>query len=312
MNGYFIGTCYDGRTVFNVLSKKKKDESYIFKKVIRGKEQRICEIKKMYEETGYRDDETSIGYPICVYQDSINNYIVEYLVNFNYLTQLLEDYGFTIITKDEANHMKPDPLPNGTGMFSELFEMMENEIKETNGKARAYYGKAANMSEEEKDISFMNRYFVFRKVRSVNAAKLEKHFLKKFNFDEDDENDEFESREMRELKGQIEILEKEEKPVKKRIRKLKAKIVLEKEEKPAIVFDIDEGDANADIEEAKPIEKIKKPRKPRQKKLKEDEGEETKEKVEKLDTKEKLEKEKKPRKPRQKKEKTGNPENPEL
>jgi hypothetical protein len=298
MNGYFIGTCYDGRTVFNILSRKKKDDSYIFKKVIRGKEQRICEIKKMYEETGFRDDETSIGYPICVYQDSINNYIVEYLVNFNYLTQLLEDYGFTIITKDEANHMKPDHLPNGTGMFSELFEMMESEIKETNGKARAYYGKAANMSEEEKDISFMNRYFVFRKVRSVNAAKLEKHFLKKFNFDEDDENDELESREMRELKGQIEILEKEEKPVKKRIRKLKAKIVLEKEEKegnPAIVFDIEEDDAV--IEEAKPIEKIKKPRKPREKKLKEDEV--------KSDGEDKIEdKEKKPRKPRQKKEKT--------
>ena len=298
MNGYFIGTCYDGRTVFNILSKKKKDESYIFKKIIRGKDQRICEIKKMYEETGYRDDETSIGYPICVYQDSINNYIVEYLVNFNYLTQLLEDYGFTIITKDEANHMKPDPLPNGTGMFSELFEMMESEIKETNGKARAYYGKAANMSEEEKDVSFMNRYFIFRKVRSVNAAKLEKHFIKKFNFDEEDEE---ESREMRELKGQIEILEKEEMPVKKRIRKLKAKIVLEPIERPVdnIVFDIeDQGTAAAAADavedEEKPEEKPKKARKPREKKLKEDkEGE----------NKEGENKEKKPRKPRQKKDK---------
>jgi len=282
MNGYFIGTCYDGRTVFNVLSRKKKDESFIFKKMVRGREQRICEIKKMYDETGYRDDETSIGYPISVYQDSINNYIVEYLVNFNYLTQLLEDYGFSLITKEEANHMKPDPLPNATGMFSELFEMMEQEIKETNGKSRAYYGKAVNMSEEEKDISFMNRYFIFRKMRTVNAAKLEKHFLRKHNFDDEDEED---NRYIREMKGQIEILEKEEKPIKKRIRKTKATIALEPAEKPVdnIVFELDIEPERTEKKEE--VKKEKKPRKPREKKPLE-EGH--------------IEKEKKPRKPRAK------------
>jgi hypothetical protein len=300
MNGYFIGTCYDGRAVFNMLSKKKKDESYIFRKFIRGREQRICEIKKMYEETGFRDDETSIGYPICVYQDSINNYVVEYLVNFNYLTQLLEDYGFTILSKEEANHMKPDPLPNGTGMFSDLFEMMEGDIKASNGKTRAYYGKAVYMSEEEKDISFLNRYFIFRKVRSVNAAKLEKHFLKKFDFDEYDA-------ETREMEEQIGILEKEEKPVKKRIRKLKAKIVLEPLEKPVdnILFDIEE--PQEQISE----EKVKKPRKPRAKKPKEEVNEKLEEEVKNEDTNEANEikdteepKIKKPRKPKQIKEKT--------
>jgi len=270
MNGYFIGTCYDGRTVFNVLNKKKKDESYIFKKIVKGKENRICEIKKMYDETGYRDDETSIGYPICVYQDSINNFIVEYLVNFNYLTQLLEDYGFSLITKYEANHLKPDPLPNATGMFDELFEMMEQEIKESNGKSRAYYGKAINMSEEEKDISFMNRYFIFRKMRTVNAAKLEKHFLRKYSFEDhyDDEEAIIESREIKELKSQIELLEKEEKPIKKRIRKSKAKIVLEASEKSIdnIIFELEPEPKKEEPENEEQPKKEKKPRKPRTKK----------------------------------------------
>lgn len=250
MQGYFIGTCYDGKTIFNLLSKKKEDESVVFMQN-KKKSQKICEIKKMYSETGFVNDETSIGYAISVYQDSINNYIREYLVNFDYFIELMENYGFTLITKPEAATLS---LPDGTGFFSELFTEMENEIKQSGGKNRAYYGKAAYMSEAEKSISFMNRYFVFRKVRTVNALKVGKLLMKNYDFNYDDTEEE--------IKSQIELIDKEEKPVKKRIRKLKnKKVVLDSIEKhdENITFEINEPQEKAE-EQPKIEEPIKKKR----------------------------------------------------
>ena len=44
----------------------------------------------MYDHSSFEDNETSLGYAINVYQESINKKFKEFLVNFNYLTILLE------------------------------------------------------------------------------------------------------------------------------------------------------------------------------------------------------------------------------
>lgn len=164
VNGYYIGTCYDGKTVFNLLHNKQKNESI---SIFKGGH-KIYEITKQYDKTGFPDDELSLGYGIDIYQESINKLFREYLVNFNYFIQLMEDYGFTLITKDEANHMS---LPNNTGLFSEMFTQMNTETT-MQPNTKSNYRYAANMTTEEKQISFMNRYFVFKKLRSVDASKL--------------------------------------------------------------------------------------------------------------------------------------------
>ena len=94
----------------------------------------------------------------------------EYLVNFKYFVRLMEDYGFILVKKEEAIQMQ---LPDSTGLFNELFQNMENEIT-ANKQSRNYYGESKNMSSEEKRISFMNRYFVFKKVRNENVEKMAK------------------------------------------------------------------------------------------------------------------------------------------
>ena len=175
INGYFIGTCYDGKSIFKMLSKKKDGESATF--MVNDKNDNrviICEIIKKYNDTGFPDDETSLGYAIDVYQESINNIAREYLVNFNYLTEVLSNYGFTLITKDESQQLH---LPNNTGMFSELYEHMRNEIKR-NPRNEVDYKEAPFMSPSEKSLSFLNRYFVFKKTTSVDASKIEKMLLK--------------------------------------------------------------------------------------------------------------------------------------
>jgi len=166
MGGYFIGTCYDGKTVFNLLKKKTHGESMVIMK----DDKKIYEITKMYHETGFPDDEASLGYPIDVFQETINKVFREYLVNFDYFVQIMEDYGFVLVSKDDAKKMG---LPNGTGLFKELFVSMENEVKRNPSKAKDY-GHSVDMSDEERRISFMNRYFIFKKMRTVNTDKMAK------------------------------------------------------------------------------------------------------------------------------------------
>jgi hypothetical protein len=88
---------------------------------------------------------------------------------------MLSNYGFVLLKKEEA---APMGLPNGTGMFSELFSEMETEL-EQNPQRGADYKKAATMTEDEKWISFMNRYFVFKKTHNVDAERIYKQFVSK-------------------------------------------------------------------------------------------------------------------------------------
>ena len=55
-------------------------------------------ITKQYDQTEFRDDSSCVGYTISVYQESINKYIQEYLVNFDYLIEVMTAYGFKVTT----------------------------------------------------------------------------------------------------------------------------------------------------------------------------------------------------------------------
>ncbi len=147
VGGYFIGTCYDGKRVFDYLKKINKDESRSLKK----NEQIIWTIKKKYNQRTFPDDSKCLNMKISVYQESINKEFDEYLVNFKYLTKLMQDYGFTI-----AENLS---LPS-SGTFESLYEnMMKDENK--------LYHIAKQMSEEEKEISFLNKYFIFKKTQEI-------------------------------------------------------------------------------------------------------------------------------------------------
>jgi hypothetical protein len=165
LNGYFIGTCYDGKLMFNELRKIKTSES--IQLVDEGK--KIWEIIKSYGADSFEDNSSSIGYKINVYQESINQYISEYLVNYEYLVRIMDAYGFKIINREEAQEMG---LPDGSGLFSELFINMLDEIKKNPFK-QSLFREAPNMTSFEKKISFLNRYFIFKKIREVNIEKIQ-------------------------------------------------------------------------------------------------------------------------------------------
>jgi hypothetical protein len=66
---------------------------------------------------------------------------------------------------------------------------MEKEIRNTRDKM---YGKSAQMSKEEKTISFLNRFFVYKKVRDVSQQRIQKiydkYVGKEIDQYEDDDN----------------------------------------------------------------------------------------------------------------------------
>jgi hypothetical protein len=210
LNGYFIGTCYDGKQVFNLLKKTSQGESIQI--VEKGK--KIWEVVKGYNSLSLEDNSSCIGYRIDVYQDSINQLISEYLVNFDYLDRVLENYGFKLIDREEA---KSNGLPEGSGLFSELFMNMIEEIKKNKNKEKDY-GNAINMTEFEKKISFLNRYFVYKKIRNVNTEKVQMEFSE-YNSSEI-------SNDIKETNNAVDIAKKT-KINKPKVRKLNKKLVLE-------------------------------------------------------------------------------------
>ena len=214
LGGYFIGTSYDGKKIFQLLKGKKRGESID----IYQNKTKIWEIRKEYDENEFDDDASSLGFQIDVYQESINKMFAEYLVNYDYLARVMENYGFRLITREEAKELG---LQEGSGMFSELYQMLQEEVKKNQSK-KYRVGDALKMTPNEKKISFLNRYFVYKKIRHVNAEKVAL-----------DLHDEIvESTKMKKGKDdktlkKMEKVEKTEKVKKPVVRKLNKKLVLE-------------------------------------------------------------------------------------
>jgi len=240
LNGYFIGTCYDGKLIFDALKNVEKGHGI---QINDGENKvKIWEIKKDYDDKTFPDDSNCVGYKIDVFQESINQLISEYLVNFDYLNRLMENFGFKIISREEAKQLG---LPEGNGLFSELYMIMLEEMKKNKYTGMgSEYGEAKNMSAYEKKISFLNRYFVYKKIRHVNTNKV---FIDDNDINDDKELDVYEKEEpiepennnielsIKEVVSVPETIVLEEpkakktraKPVSKTTKKLKDKMIIE-------------------------------------------------------------------------------------
>ncbi len=161
LNGYFVGGCYDGTAIFDALRGKPVGESASI--LENGK--KIWQITKGYDNSTFDNDETSLGYSIDVFQETINKTFREYLVNFEYLNRLMENYGFVQLSRDECNEIG---IPSSVGSFQQLYGLMENEISKYPRKKNDY-GDALKMTPKEKQISFYNNYFIYKKIRNVDT-----------------------------------------------------------------------------------------------------------------------------------------------
>lgn len=150
LGSYFIGTCYDGKSVH----KKLKDIEFNKSVEIYKNSNKIWSIRKKYQDIDdsfLENSERSLGKKISVFQESINKEFDEYLVNFDYFEKVMEDHGF-VLDKDFAIE---DQVLNA----GESFENIYNKLYKKNSKL--------NMTEQEQQISFLNKCFVFKKVNNM-------------------------------------------------------------------------------------------------------------------------------------------------
>jgi hypothetical protein len=137
LHGYYIGTCYDGQRVLDKIQDgeyRSEDESGNL----------ICSIKK--SKTEHRTAltmEDCLGFTIEVNQSTIGKYIDEYLVYFPYFIREMKKYGFEVVG-DEL-----EGFTSGIESFERL------------------YTESMGMNLAQKHISYLNNYFIFKKVREV-------------------------------------------------------------------------------------------------------------------------------------------------
>lgn len=150
MGGLLIGTCYDGQLVFNTLKDKVIGDSLL------GYDENdslVWRIKKQYDHSSFPDNSDSLGYPIDVITESIGKENTEYLVNFKYLTKLLEAKNIKLLNKEQCIKMDLQfgNEDTSSGLFEDLY------YQNLNNKAKHY------LKDYEKKISFLNRWFIFQK-----------------------------------------------------------------------------------------------------------------------------------------------------
>lgn len=159
VNGYFIGTCFDGKRMFRALQDLEKGKS--ISKHIDG--EKLFEVIKDYDRAEFNNDSSSLGYAIKVYQESINEYFTEYLVNFDYLTAEIEKYGFKKLSVKELRQMD---MSNSIQSFKSEYDHIR-ELISRNPRLEKNYGNSLNLNSAEQFVSFMNNMFIFKKINRI-------------------------------------------------------------------------------------------------------------------------------------------------
>ena len=140
--GLVIGTCFDGRRIMEKLKGVRKLE---------GKDKDgdiLWSITKDYKIRKMSDTKSSLGKYIKIFVKSIGQEIREPIVNYTYLDKLFNEYGFNKISIDS---------------FESIYD--KNKF---------------DLSEVEKQFSFMNNAFIYQKIKNTPDKLYTKlSFLKK-------------------------------------------------------------------------------------------------------------------------------------
>jgi len=155
--GYFIGCCFDGKKIFDSLLDTPKGGS-----IDKFKNGRLMwKIIRNYRQNEFKNDESSVGMSIKVYISSINQIIEEFLVNFDYLKEKLAKYNIVPVTGEELSELNlGNSNTESIGSFKDIFE------SKTNNPLVSKIVSSIKLSPQEKDLSFMFNYFIFKRKTS--------------------------------------------------------------------------------------------------------------------------------------------------
>ena len=156
VGGYFVGCCFDGKSVFNLLSDLKMGESYVGKQ----KTELIWTIRKDYEDIELPTDDEGFGKAITVEFASIGMPHQEFLMPWELLVAKMSTIGCELVGNPESIG-----LSASTNLFKDSYAM---------AKERKY---GLEQFPAIQQFSFMNRWFVFKRMtdgKVVAAPEAEK------------------------------------------------------------------------------------------------------------------------------------------
>ena len=158
VGGYFVGCCFDGGSVFELLREVKTGDSHVGKQG----EETIWTIRKDYEGTELPTTDDGFGKAITVEFASIGLPHQEYLMPWDLLVAKMDTIGCELV-KDPVNELG---LKTSTNLFSASYEMTKDRK----------YGLEKFPAIQQ--FSFMNRWFIFKrvtdgKVVAANAPKVQ-------------------------------------------------------------------------------------------------------------------------------------------
>jgi len=169
-NGYFIGTCYDGMKVFNLLQDKGNVSMFD------DFENKIYSIEKDYEidDFSYKKDDLMnvLGQKIKVEMSSIGQEITEYLVNFEFFIDIMKEYNFELISPNFKGKFsgifdnKDFSYKKGLGGFEQIIKRLQN-LASKDTSIKKFYPESLNILKEEniplQQLSSLNNWFIFQK-----------------------------------------------------------------------------------------------------------------------------------------------------
>jgi SAM-dependent methyltransferase len=158
IGGLFVGCCFDGDKVFNLLRTTDKGRS----KVGKIEDTPVWSITKDYDKEELIPDDDSIGLAIDVEFISIGTTHKEYLVPFELLKKKLKAIGFELLEKKDLVDLG---LNSSTNTFDVSYEMAQ--------KAKKTY----NIPDAVKEFSFLNRWFIFKRMGEVGITEMPKIVL---------------------------------------------------------------------------------------------------------------------------------------
>jgi SAM-dependent methyltransferase len=130
--GFFVGTCFDGDSIFNLLN--QNENGYI---------DVVINNHKVWSIKNLEKDKKTFGHKISVYVDSINKEHEEYLVFYDKLVKHVAKFGLRLLKPKELESLSID---KSSYMFEEILEKEKEQMKQY-----------------EYQFSFLNRWFIFVK-----------------------------------------------------------------------------------------------------------------------------------------------------
>ena len=187
LGGVFAATCFDGMAVWRQLCSSQTTWKIYMQQPLTTvtleqttmetatieqtpMEPLLCAITPLFSfdelsiTTFEEGGAASLGYGIDVYQESIKQTLTEYLVHPQLVAESMSSFGFQLMSDEEARE-----LGIATGQATGTFEDMFNSMCST--ATTTPIRNAVNMTSSEKEVSFLNRYYIFVKTHQVRNAK---------------------------------------------------------------------------------------------------------------------------------------------